>query len=83
MEVLMSKGEADPDSELLADAAVLYGTNSKAETIDAALHDAAARARRGRALDELMEIAATGQFDELFDKRDRPWQKKRDLQWRK
>jgi hypothetical protein len=29
-----------------------------------------------------MEIAATGRFDELLDKRTRPWQAKRDLQWK-
>ncbi|WP_328466474.1 DUF2191 domain-containing protein [Actinoplanes sp. NBC_00393] len=71
----MTNHEVDTDSEVLADAAELYGTTTKDETIVAALRDAAARARRGRALDELMEIAATGQFDELVDKRNRPWKK--------
>ncbi|RAK39914.1 hypothetical protein B0I29_104456 [Actinoplanes lutulentus] len=72
----MAGHEVDPDSEVLADAAELYGTTTEAETISAALHDAAARTRRTRALAELVEIAATGQFDELLDKRNRPWQRK-------
>jgi Arc/MetJ family transcription regulator len=78
---LMTRFEVGPDREVLADAAEFYGTATAEETIDAALRDAAARTRRTRALAELMEIAATGQFDELLDKRNRPWHKKRDNSW--
>jgi hypothetical protein len=50
------------------------------DTVNAAPRDAAQRLRRARALARLTEIAATGQFDELRNERERPPQRFRRLQ---
>ena len=68
MEALMSETLVDLDEAALAEAAKLYGTTTTADTVNTALREAAARLRRARALAELVEIANTGQFDELLDK---------------
>ncbi|MDI6098237.1 DUF2191 domain-containing protein [Actinoplanes sp. NEAU-A12] len=68
----MTKGVGGLDEEALADAAELFGTANRADTVNAALRDASARLRRVKALAELVEIAKTGQFDELLDKERRP-----------
>ncbi|PWK49398.1 DUF2191 domain-containing protein [Actinoplanes xinjiangensis] len=68
----MTKNLVDLDDEALADAAEWFGTSTPGDTVNAALRDAAVRAQRARALAEMVEIARTGQFDELLDKRHRP-----------
>jgi Arc/MetJ family transcription regulator len=70
--VVVTKSLIDLDDEALAEAAVLFGTKTKKDTVNTALREAAQRLRRARALARLTEIAATGQFDELLDKRNRP-----------
>ncbi|MET0416686.1 MAG: type II toxin-antitoxin system VapB family antitoxin, partial [Actinoplanes sp.] len=73
MEALMAKTLIDLDEQALAAAARLFGTKTKKDTVNTALREAAARLRRAEALADLVEIAKTGQFDELLDKRNRPW----------
>jgi Arc/MetJ family transcription regulator len=68
----VTKSLIDLDDEALAEAAMLFGTKTKKDTVNTALREAAHRLRRARALARLTEIAATGQFDELLDKRTRP-----------
>jgi Arc/MetJ family transcription regulator len=65
----MTKSLIDLDDEALAEAAALFGTTTKKDTVNTALREAAQRQRRARALAELVEIAGTGQFDELLGKR--------------
>ena len=65
----MTKSLIDLDDEALAEAAALFGTKTKKDTVNTALREAAQRQRRARALAELVEIAETGQFDELLGKR--------------
>jgi Arc/MetJ family transcription regulator len=67
----MAKTLIDLDEEALADAAELLGTTSKKDTVNTALREVAQRLRRARGLARLVEIAETGQFDELLDKRNR------------
>jgi Arc/MetJ family transcription regulator len=67
VEALMSESLIDLDGEALTAAAALYGTNSATETVNTALREVAARHRRVRALAELVEVAETGQFDEVLD----------------
>ncbi len=57
------------DEAALADAARLFGTTTKTDTINAALRESAARVRRTDAFDRLAERAAAGDFDELLEKR--------------
>lgn len=64
----MAKMLIDVDEELLADAAEVFGTKTKKDTVNTALRESAARLRRARALDELRQLAETGYFDELLDK---------------
>jgi Arc/MetJ family transcription regulator len=68
----MTKSLIDLDEEALAAAAELFGTTTKKDTVNTALREAALRLKRARALARLAEIAATGQFDELLDKKNRP-----------
>jgi len=65
----MAKTLIDLDDEALAEAAALFGTTTKRDTVNTALREAAKRQRRALALAELVETARTGQFDELMDKR--------------
>jgi Arc/MetJ family transcription regulator len=65
----MTKSLIDLDDEALAEAAAFFGTTTKKDTVNTALREAAKQLRRTRALAELVEIAKTGQFDELLDKR--------------
>jgi len=65
-EARMTESPLDLDDEALAAAAEIYGTSTAAETVNTALREAAARLRRARALAEMVEIAKTGQFDELL-----------------
>jgi Arc/MetJ family transcription regulator len=69
MEALMSKTLIDLDDEALADAAKLFGTTTKKDTVNAALREAAQRLRRREAFDRLAGMAEAGDFDVLLDKR--------------
>ncbi|MEU7826609.1 type II toxin-antitoxin system VapB family antitoxin [Catellatospora sp. NPDC049133] len=64
----MAKMLIDIDEELLAEAAEVFGTKTKKDTVNTALRESAARLRRARALDELRQLGDTGYFDELLDK---------------
>lgn len=65
----MTKSLIDLDDEALAEAAMLFGTKTKKDTVNTALREAAQRSRRLQALDELGEMGAAGFFDDLLDKR--------------
>ena len=65
----MTKSLIDLDDDALAEAAALFGTTTKKDTVNTALREAAKRQRRAAALAELVEVARTGQFDELLEKR--------------
>jgi Arc/MetJ family transcription regulator len=52
----------DIDEDALAEAAKVYGTTSKKDTVNAALRDVVARQRRLEALLESQEMAARGQI---------------------
>lgn len=67
--VVVTKTLIDLDDEALAEAAVLFGTTTKKDTVNTALREAAQRLRRLQALDRLGEMGAAGQFDELLDKK--------------
>jgi Arc/MetJ family transcription regulator len=69
MEALMSKSYIDLDDEALATVAAHYRTGSKSETVNHALREIAARARRAAALEELVAMADEGVFDILLDKK--------------
>ncbi len=64
----MSKTLIDIDDDLLAEAAVAFGTNTKKDTVTQALQRGVdqARAKRAGALRKLQEMVAEGEFD--FDK---------------
>ncbi|MBC9717682.1 type II toxin-antitoxin system VapB family antitoxin [Streptomyces sp. TRM66268-LWL] len=64
----MAKTLIDIDEQLLADAAVAFGTKTKKDTVIAALQEGVARKRRAIALARLAARADEGQFDELLDK---------------
>lgn len=64
----MTKSLIDLDDEALAEAAALFGTTTKKDTVNTALREAAKQLRRARALADLVDIAKTGQFDELREK---------------
>jgi Arc/MetJ family transcription regulator len=68
-EASMAKTLIDLDETALAEAAALFGTTTKRDTVNTALREAAKQQRRALALAELVETARTGQFDELMDKR--------------
>jgi Arc/MetJ family transcription regulator len=67
--VVVTKSLIDLDDEALAEAAVLFGTKTKKDTVNTALREAAQRLRRLQALDRLGEMGAAGDFDDLLDKR--------------
>jgi Arc/MetJ family transcription regulator len=67
--VVVTKSLIDLDDGALAEAAVLFGTTTKKDTVNTALREAALRLRRLKALEELGEMGAAGDFDELLDKR--------------
>jgi Arc/MetJ family transcription regulator len=68
MEVLVAKSLIDLDDDALAEAAELFGTKTKKDTVNTALRDAAQRLRRLQALERLGEMGAAGDFDEMADK---------------
>ena len=65
----MTESLIDLDDEALAEAAMFFGTKTKEDTVNTALREAAQRARRLKALDQLGEMGAAGDFDELLDKK--------------
>ena len=65
----MTKSLIDLDDEALAEAASLYGTRTKKDTVNTALREAALRSKRLQALERLAESGRAGDFDELLDKR--------------
>lgn len=65
----MTKSLIDLDDEALSEAAALFGTRTKKDTVNTALREAAQRLRRLRALEDLAEMGRAGDFDELLDKR--------------
>ena len=69
MGVLMAKRQLDLDAEALVDASEHLESVGWEATVNAALREIAAIDRRRRALAELSEMAAAGDFDILLDKR--------------
>ncbi|RKN07935.1 type II toxin-antitoxin system VapB family antitoxin [Streptomyces radicis] len=59
----MTKMLVDIDDEALADAARVFGTKTKKDTVNTALREATLRIRRARALELLGEMADQGDFD--------------------
>ncbi|MCL6736766.1 type II toxin-antitoxin system VapB family antitoxin [Streptomyces neyagawaensis] len=64
----MAKTLIDIDEELLAEAAIAFGTKTKKDTVNAALRDGVERKKRALALARLAAKADAGDFDELLDK---------------
>lgn len=64
----MTKTLIDIDEELLAEAAIAFGTRTKKDTVNAALRDGVERKKRALALARLAARADAGDFDELLDK---------------
>jgi Arc/MetJ family transcription regulator len=64
----MAKTLIEIDEQLLADAAVAFGTKTKKDTVNAALREGVERKRRAVALARLAAKAEAGVFDELLDK---------------
>ncbi|MCF4138478.1 type II toxin-antitoxin system VapB family antitoxin [Streptomyces sp. Tue 6430] len=64
----MPKTLIDIDEDLLAAAAVAFGTKTKKDTVDAALRDGVERKKRALALARLAARAGAGDFDMLLDK---------------
>lgn len=63
----MAKTVIDIDTDNLRDAAAELGTTTKKDTVNAALAEIAARARRRRATERMAELAADGAFDKLLE----------------
>jgi Arc/MetJ family transcription regulator len=64
----VTKSLIDLDDDALAEAAALFGTKTKKDTVNTALRDAAQRLRRLQALDRLGELGAAGDFDGMLAK---------------
>ncbi|MEU0970735.1 type II toxin-antitoxin system VapB family antitoxin [Streptomyces sp. NPDC005917] len=64
----MAKTLIDIDEELLAQAAIAFGTKTKKDTVNAALRDGVERKKRALALAWLAAKADAGDFDILLDK---------------
>ncbi|MEV6615714.1 type II toxin-antitoxin system VapB family antitoxin [Streptomyces sp. NPDC051051] len=64
----MPKTLIDVDEDLLAAAAMAFGTRTKKDTVDAALGEGAERKKRALALARLAARADAGDFDMLSDK---------------
>ncbi|MCM2578901.1 type II toxin-antitoxin system VapB family antitoxin [Streptomyces meridianus] len=65
----MAKTLIDVDEQLLADAAVAFGTKTKKDTVTAALREGVERKRRAVALARLAAKADAGAFDDLLEKK--------------
>jgi Arc/MetJ family transcription regulator len=59
----MTKVLVDIDDEALAQAAKVFGTTTKKDTVNTALREATRRIQRARALERLGEMADQGDFD--------------------
>ncbi|WP_370063373.1 type II toxin-antitoxin system VapB family antitoxin [Streptacidiphilus sp. MAP5-3] len=59
----MAKTLIDLDDEALAFAAEALGTRTKKDTVNAALREVGARARRERALEQMIRLYEAGAFD--------------------
>ncbi|WP_042449302.1 type II toxin-antitoxin system VapB family antitoxin [Streptacidiphilus jiangxiensis] len=59
----MAKTLIDLDEEALAFAAEVLGTRTKKETVNTALRAIGARAKRERALEQMIELFESGAFD--------------------
>jgi Arc/MetJ family transcription regulator len=68
VEVAVTEIRVNVDEEALAEAAEILGTETDEETVNAALLEMAERRKRRRAFEKLVEMAKTGQFDELLVK---------------
>ncbi|EDY54392.1 MULTISPECIES: type II toxin-antitoxin system VapB family antitoxin [Streptomyces] len=64
----MTKTLIDIDEQLLAEAAIAFGTRTKKDTVNAALREGVERKKRALALARLAARADAGDFDELLDK---------------
>ncbi|MFK0159334.1 type II toxin-antitoxin system VapB family antitoxin [Streptomyces sp. NPDC090499] len=64
----MAKTLIDIDEELLAQAAIAFGTKTKKDTVTAALREGVERKKRALALARLAAQADAGDFDILLDK---------------
>ncbi|MDG5804607.1 type II toxin-antitoxin system VapB family antitoxin [Streptomyces ossamyceticus] len=64
----MAKTLIDIDEDLLAEAAIAFGTRTKKDTVNAALRDGVERKKRALALARLAAKADAGDFDVLLDK---------------
>ncbi|MFH9858453.1 type II toxin-antitoxin system VapB family antitoxin [Streptomyces sp. NPDC017202] len=64
----MPKTLIDIDEDLLAAAAMAFGTKTKKDTVDAALREGVERKKRALALARLAARADAGDFDMLLDK---------------
>lgn len=60
----MAKTLIDLDEEALALAAEVLGTRTKKDTVNAALREIGARAKRERALEQMIQLFESGAFDE-------------------
>ncbi|WP_030548146.1 type II toxin-antitoxin system VapB family antitoxin [Streptomyces albus] len=65
----MSKLLVEVDDDALAEAAEILGTATKKDTVNTALLEVARFRKRAKALAELREMGAQGDFDILLDKR--------------
>lgn len=65
----MTKMLIDIDEEALAEAAKVFGTKTKKDTVNTALRETAAVRRRANALEELRKLGEQGYFDDLLDKK--------------
>lgn len=68
----MAKTLIDIDEELLAEAAIAFGTKTKKDTVNAALKESVERKKRALALARLGARADAGDFDMLLDRENRP-----------
>ncbi|WP_416966034.1 type II toxin-antitoxin system VapB family antitoxin [Streptomyces sp. Agncl-13] len=64
----MARTLIDIDEELLAEAAMAFGTKTKKDTVTAALKEGVERKKRALALARLAARADEGDFDLLLDK---------------
>ncbi|MEU3886252.1 type II toxin-antitoxin system VapB family antitoxin [Streptomyces sp. NPDC029041] len=64
----MTKTLIDIDEELLAEAAIVFGTKTKKDTVNAALREGVERKKRALALARLAARADAGDFDDLLEK---------------
>jgi Arc/MetJ family transcription regulator len=64
----VTKTLIDIDDDLLAEAAIAFGTKSKKDTVKAALREGVERKKRALALARLAERADSGEFDVLLDR---------------